>query len=289
MPAPRLPTRHFGIPKPALLLLIFSPTAVAQAITDRNIKSAVGAWITSPTSATTTYGNIGDWNVATVTDMNGLFMSKPTFNADTGRWNLASVTNMGLMFFKAVTFNQNLAGWNIFKVTDMDYTFELATKFNQNLAAWNVARVVVMDGMFQNTIQFNQNLAAWNVASVASMASMFTSLQSFNQNLAGWNVRSVKSMGGASPPTMPVRCSCARMGRYAVQRVAAAARLSASSAAPPTVAQQPKRHPAVVPATCHPRSWSDRVRRHVRRNRPERVLQAGPLQIVGHHPAQDIR
>ena len=58
-----------------LLLLIFSPTAVAQRtpITNGNINSAVSDWITSPTTATTKYGDIAIWNVAAVTSMDNLF------------------------------------------------------------------------------------------------------------------------------------------------------------------------------------------------------------------------
>jgi hypothetical protein len=73
------------------------------------------------------------------------------------------------------------------------------------------------------------------------MFSLFTSARSFNQNLAGWNVgsaTSATSMDGASPPTVPVRPSCARMGGYVAQRVTVAGRLSASSAALRMVALQ---------------------------------------------------
>ena len=61
-----------------LMLLLFSPIAVARltAITDGNINSAVSDWTTSPTTATTMYGDIGGWNVAAVTRMNNLFYQK---------------------------------------------------------------------------------------------------------------------------------------------------------------------------------------------------------------------
>jgi hypothetical protein len=47
------------------LLLLFTPIAVAQLtrITDGNINSAVSAWTTNSTTATTVYGDIGGWNV----------------------------------------------------------------------------------------------------------------------------------------------------------------------------------------------------------------------------------
>jgi hypothetical protein len=71
-----------------LLLLLFSPTAVAQrmAITDGNIKSAVSDWATSPTTATTVYGDIGGWNVAAVTSMSNLFANnRLAFNQNIGK------------------------------------------------------------------------------------------------------------------------------------------------------------------------------------------------------------
>ena len=97
MPFQRLAARHFGISKPALLLLllllILLPIAAAQRtpITDGDIKLAVLDWTMSPTTAATTYGNIGDWNVASVTNMQSLFYAMPTFDADIGRWNVARV------------------------------------------------------------------------------------------------------------------------------------------------------------------------------------------------------
>jgi surface protein len=67
----------------------------AMCITNSNIGAAVTAWATSPTTATTTYGNIADWNTAAVTSMASLFANKPTLNADISKWNVASVANMG--------------------------------------------------------------------------------------------------------------------------------------------------------------------------------------------------
>jgi hypothetical protein len=63
-------------------------------ITNSNIVAAVTAWATNPATATTTYGNIVDWNTAVVSNMAELFASKPTFNADISKWNVARVANM---------------------------------------------------------------------------------------------------------------------------------------------------------------------------------------------------
>ncbi len=65
---------------------------------DANIGAAATAWLTSPSTATTTYGPIADWDTAAVTSMANLFYpsstARPTFNGDIGKWNVASVSNM---------------------------------------------------------------------------------------------------------------------------------------------------------------------------------------------------
>jgi hypothetical protein len=96
----------------AALLLLLSPIAVARltAISDGNIISAVSEWTTSPTTATTMYGDIGGWNVAAVTSMSNLFNNKPTFNAEIGGWNTSSVSNMYHMF-RDSAFNANIGRW----------------------------------------------------------------------------------------------------------------------------------------------------------------------------------
>ena len=77
----------------ALLLFLPAHVAAQTAITNGNLNTAVIAWLTNPTTATTTYGPIADWNTAAVTSMANLFYSATgTFNI--GSWNVASVSNM---------------------------------------------------------------------------------------------------------------------------------------------------------------------------------------------------
>ena len=68
------------------------------AITNTNVGAAATAWLTNPTTATTTYGPISDWNTAAVTSMANLFYpsdtARPSFNGDISKWNVASVSNM---------------------------------------------------------------------------------------------------------------------------------------------------------------------------------------------------
>ena len=50
----------------ALLLVLPAHVAAQTAITNANIGTAATVWLTDPTSATTTYGPIADWNTAAV-------------------------------------------------------------------------------------------------------------------------------------------------------------------------------------------------------------------------------
>ena len=63
-------------------------------ITNANIATAVTAWVTNPSTATATYGPIGEWDVSTVSNMDQLFFNKPTFNSDVSKWNVASATTL---------------------------------------------------------------------------------------------------------------------------------------------------------------------------------------------------
>ena len=82
----------------ALLLLLLPHVAAQTAITDTNVGTAAIAWVTDPTTATATYGPMGDWNTAAVTSVANLFYpsntARPTFNGDISKWNVASVSNM---------------------------------------------------------------------------------------------------------------------------------------------------------------------------------------------------
>ena len=63
--------------KITFLLVFISIFGYSQtAITDANIQTAVDLWVSDPSAATTTYGDISDWDVSQVTDMSELFIIK---------------------------------------------------------------------------------------------------------------------------------------------------------------------------------------------------------------------
>ena len=65
----------------ALLLVLPTHVAALTGITDANLKDAATSWVNDPTTATTTYGPIADWNTAAVSNMYQVRASAGTRNA----------------------------------------------------------------------------------------------------------------------------------------------------------------------------------------------------------------
>ncbi|WP_051605661.1 BspA family leucine-rich repeat surface protein [Polaribacter sp. Hel_I_88] len=164
-------------------------------ITQANIQTAVNEWVADPTVATTTYGNISNWDVSAVTNMSYLFEDKTNFNDDISAWDVSNVTTMEWMFRNATSFNQDLNEWNVSNVTNMYRMFLGATVFNGDISGWDVSSVSVMNGMFRATA-FNQDIGSWDVSNVTNMNNMFYEASAFNQDIGSWNVSNVTNMGG---------------------------------------------------------------------------------------------
>nr|MDO8113769.1 BspA family leucine-rich repeat surface protein [Candidatus Sigynarchaeota archaeon] len=140
-------------------------------------------------------GNIGGWDVSSVTNMNSMFWNAWSFNQDIGGWNVSSVTDMGLMFQYAASFDQDIGGWNVASVTDMGFMFSSAASFDQDIGGWDVSSVIDMTRMFGQATSFDHDIGGWDVSSVTDMYGMFSGAESFNQDIGGWNVASVTDMG----------------------------------------------------------------------------------------------
>ena len=50
------------------------------------------------------YGEISNWDVSKVTNMNAMFQNATSFNQPLNKWNVSKVTNMGEMFRGAISF-----------------------------------------------------------------------------------------------------------------------------------------------------------------------------------------
>ena len=167
-------------------------------IDDSNIQSAVNLWISNPTNAEATYGNISDWDTSCVTNMSELFKGLTNFNDDIGNWDVSNVTNMSEMFYNAHAFNQNLQSWNVSSVTDMSNMFYNAHQFGegQDLNSWDVSNVTDMQNMFRATMDSGSigDLDNWDTSNVTNMSGMFAFAGTFNGNISTWNTASVTDM-----------------------------------------------------------------------------------------------
>ena len=170
----------------------FVPTTKAE------LQTAVDAWVANSTTATTTYGDINDWNVSSITDMSNLFQAKTTFNSDISNWDVSAVTDMRSMFEGATAFNQDISGWErtspastLGAVKNMNYMFNNCSAFNQDISGWDVSEVTDMSSMFEGATAFNQDISGWDISSVINMNKMFYNAYKFNQDISDWDVSSV--------------------------------------------------------------------------------------------------
>ena len=63
--------------------------------------------------------------------MFGMFATATAFNGNLVNWDVSSVTDMNAMFYGATAFNGNLFSWNVSLVIDMSEMFSGASAFNQ--------------------------------------------------------------------------------------------------------------------------------------------------------------
>jgi surface protein len=143
-------------------------------ITNSNIHEAVNLWISDVSTATTTYGNISDWDVSEVTNMSYLFFSKDSFNGDISSWNVRNVTDMNSMFNLSRDFNQDISSWDVRNVTNMRYMFRDAGVFNQDISSWDVSNVTNMSYMFRDAGTFNQDISGWCVTNISEQPNNFS-------------------------------------------------------------------------------------------------------------------
>ena len=67
------------------------------------------------------YGEINNWDVSKVTDMDGMFAAATSFNQPLNNWDVSNVTSMGGMFEGASSFNQPLNKWNVSNVESVNF------------------------------------------------------------------------------------------------------------------------------------------------------------------------
>lgn len=140
-------------------------------------------------------GDLSQWDVSQVTNLDSTFAGCEKFNSDLSKWNVGNVTSMRYSFFGCDAFNANLSEWNVGRVVDMGDMLYGCYAFNSDLSRWNVAQVANMDQLFYNCWAFNADISKWNVARVTTMNRMFYGCKIFNANLSRWDVSNVEDMG----------------------------------------------------------------------------------------------
>ena len=106
-------------------------------------------------------GDISEWDVSNVTNMQGMFWNATLFNQPIGDWDVSNVTNMSYMFYQSYNFNQPIGDWDVSNVTNMTRMFKFAESFNQPIGVWNVSNLTDMYCMFEHAKSFNQDISKW--------------------------------------------------------------------------------------------------------------------------------
>jgi surface protein len=148
------------------------PSAAPEALTDSNFQTAVDAWVSDSSVATTTYGDIKFWDTSSITSMSYAFNDAVLFNDDIGAWDVSSVISMYGMFSNAAIFNQDIGSWDTSSCTNMGSMFGNGGRdivFNQDIGAWNTSSVTSMYLMFGYAREFNQDIGAWDTSKVENM------------------------------------------------------------------------------------------------------------------------
>ena len=133
-------------------------------------------------------------DIASLTDLSGMFMNAEIFNDDISGWQTRNATDMSAMFWGAHAFNIDISGWKTGKVTDMSTMFSGAKAFNQDIGGWRTHKVVNMSHMFDGAYAFNQDIGGWQTKRVTNMSSMFYDARTFNKDIGRWQTQCVTNM-----------------------------------------------------------------------------------------------
>ena len=119
---------------------------------------------------------IGLWNVSNVTDMANMFFVgtnsllpngiSGVFNnagsSSIANWNISSLTSLNGAFTNQVQFNQPIGSWNTSTINNMNGTFQNASGFNQNIGNWNVSLVTNFGNFMLNKTNLNYSAANYD-------------------------------------------------------------------------------------------------------------------------------
>ena len=184
----------------ATTTVVVTPTSGTFDVTNT---ITVGTHATKPVpavvdeSATTKWGDIGDWDVSGVEDFSYAFSQHrdvtggsnvgngnpkaATFvGTDISKWITTSVTSLEGTFYSAGEMNSDLSKWSVAKVTTLQYTFYGASKFaGTGLSSWITTSVTDLDSTFKDAREMNSDLSKWSVAKVTTLGYTFYGASKF--------------------------------------------------------------------------------------------------------------
>jgi hypothetical protein len=186
---------------------------------DAQFKQASWDWVQDTTTATTKWGDIGDWDVSGVGDFSYAFSTyrneegSPALNGNPkaatfvgtaiSKWNTASVTDLQRTFKGASEMNADLSGWKVGKVITLQGMFNSASKFTgMGLSAWDTASATTLRFTFYNADEMNADLSGWKVAKVVTLEWTFRDASKFTgMGLNSWDVAKVATMSNTFTST----------------------------------------------------------------------------------------
>jgi hypothetical protein len=185
-----------------------------QLLTDAQFKQATWDWVNlGDLTATTKWGDIGDWDTSGVGDFSYAF--SPDRNQAGGsnvangnpkaatfvgtaisKWDTSSATTLYWTFYGASEMNADLSGWKVGKVVTLRSTFHDASKFTgTGLSAWDTASATSLLATFEAASEMNADLSGWKVAKVVTLRGTFNGASEFTGiGLSAWDVTKVKDM-----------------------------------------------------------------------------------------------
>ena len=169
-------------------------------------------WVQDTVTASSKWGDIGDWDVSGVGDFSYAFSSyrnqaggsrvndgnpkAATFvGAAMSKWITTSVTTLKYTFRGAVGMNADLSGWNVAKVTSLEHTFKSSKFKGTGLSSWITTSVTTLRNTFWEAVEVDADLSGWNVAKVTTLEGTFGRAAMFEgTGLKSWDIASVTTL-----------------------------------------------------------------------------------------------
>jgi hypothetical protein len=133
-------------------------------ISNINISNVVNTWFSSPAPVENTYGDISNWDVSGVTNMNQLFHTRTDFNYDLSSWDISNVTNMFMIFHSSglstANYDNILNGWS---QQDVQPNVELGAGQSIYFCSSSDARMSLIENYNWNIIDGGLNCSNLNL------------------------------------------------------------------------------------------------------------------------------